>query len=101
MSDLTDLERRLAALEQRMDEEAGLRASQDRDLGTLSAAYAAQTHLMQALAITQSEHTEQIRRLREDITTRLDRHEVVLSQLRTGMGDLVGMLTTLIEGNGQ
>jgi len=60
MSELDELERRVAALEERVGMEAGLRASVDRDLADLGSKIRATHHLVQALAITQSEHTNKL-----------------------------------------
>ena len=110
---LEDHERRLTALEERVDHEAGLRASQDRDLGDMAAALRAQKDLLQALATTQSEHTEKLDRMERqqgaqhsllqslaiselqhtETLARLDR------QMRLqdgGMQKIIGMLDTLI-----
>ena len=53
-----NFEERLTALEERMDMESGLRASIDRDLSALAQGQRAMNHMLQALAITQSEHTQ-------------------------------------------
>lgn len=76
---MSDLERRVTELERRMDMESGLRASGDRDLADLTQRLRAQHHTIQALAITQSQHTEMLDRVHE----KLDR--------------IVAMLTRLIE----
>ena len=49
---LDDLEQRVAAIEERLQMEAGLRATGDRDLASTTAQPRAQTHLAQALSIT-------------------------------------------------
>ncbi len=56
-----NLEKRVAALEERVGMESGLRASADRDLSSISQTLSAQRHLIQALSITQSEHTDTLR----------------------------------------
>jgi len=63
VSEYEELAGRVAALEERLDQEAGLRASQDRDLSSIERTARAQQHLLQALALTQSEHNEKIDRL--------------------------------------
>lgn len=88
-SSLDDLARRVAALEQRMDQESGLRASQDRDLGDMAQSLRAQNNLIQALAITQSQHTE-----------RLDRIDGKLGELATASGTIVTMLERLLNEGG-
>ena len=57
-----NFEDRLAALEDRVEMESGLRASIDRDLGTIAQRQSAANHLLQALAITQAEHTQTLSR---------------------------------------
>jgi chromosome segregation ATPase len=58
-----DLDPRVQALEERMATQAGLRASQDRDLSDLQQDARSTKHLVQALALTQSEHTSQLARI--------------------------------------
>jgi chromosome segregation ATPase len=58
-----ELESRVTAVEERLDEQAELRASQDRDLANVGEALRAQSGLLKALAATQSEHTYQIGQL--------------------------------------
>lgn len=83
---LSKLEHDLAELKDQVAQEAGLRASMDSDVASLSGMYQAQRRMLQALADTQSEHTTQL--------TRLDaRTEVMTGQLNT----IVTMLTTLID----
>jgi hypothetical protein len=53
-------EARLTAIEDRLGMEAGLRASLDRDLSSIAQRQATANHLIQALAITQSQHTEEL-----------------------------------------
>lgn len=79
MSD--DLERRVAAVEARLDEmsaradmEAGLRAAQDRDLSSLETFVQATHSVVQAIGLTQSEHG---RVLREHTVT-LHEHSILL-----------------------
>ena len=62
---LADLQRRMAAVEERLHMEAGLRAGGDRELGDMSQTLHAQQHTIQALAITQSQHTKVLRRVEE------------------------------------
>lgn len=50
-------EERLRAVEERMDMESGLRASIDRDLSNLSLRLDSANTLIQAVALTQSQHT--------------------------------------------
>ncbi|MGQ0464784.1 MAG: hypothetical protein ACT4QG_05630 [Sporichthyaceae bacterium] len=53
---------RVDALETRMDMEAGLRASVDRDVSDHGDAIRATHHLVRALSITQGEHTRTLAR---------------------------------------
>jgi hypothetical protein len=86
MDRLDDLERRLAAVEQRLDIDAGLRASGDRDIADIKQTLRAKHHTIQALAITQSEHTG-----------KLDRLETGMGSVRTSLDQIVGMLDRLIQ----
>lgn len=101
---LAALAERVAALEDRLDQEAGLRASQDRDLSSLAAAQRAGTHLIQAVSITQSDHTRAL----EEHTAALARLEAgqdqlatSLAQLTAGQAQIVRMLTQLIDRDSQ
>ncbi|HEX2418675.1 MAG TPA: hypothetical protein VHJ83_11230 [Micromonosporaceae bacterium] len=90
MSSLEELERRIAAIEDRLNVESGLRASGDRDLADMAQTLRAQQHTIQALAITQSQHNE-----------KLDRHEASLSAALGKLDQIIGMLGRLLdEGNG-
>lgn len=69
-AELTQIRQRLERVEERLDtmqitidEQAGLRAMMDMDQATLTARFDAQDHLLRALAITQSEHGTQLRKL--------------------------------------
>ena len=110
---LEDLEQRVTVLEERMDEQAGLRASQDRGLSEMAATLKTNKDLLQALATTQSEHTQKLDRLdREMGELRGEMGQLFgemgqvrgeMGELRNGMGQvqngmqrIVGMLDTLI-----
>lgn len=93
---LEQLARRVAALEARLDQEAGLRASQDRDLSALADGQRAANHLLQALSITQSDHTRKF----EDHTRILEGHTRKLDELTAGQSLIVSMLQTLIDTTG-
>jgi hypothetical protein len=63
----------------------------DKDMGTLSAKFGVQERLIQAISLTQSDHTAVLRdhtALLRDHTTRLTRLEVGQEELRTKL-DLV------------
>lgn len=76
------IEARLTAIADRMGMEAGLRASIDRDLSALTQRQAAANHLIQALAITHGQHTE-------ELTT----HTELLLSAHTKLDLLVTMLS--------
>jgi hypothetical protein len=93
MSEYDALERRIAAIESRLDMEAGLRASMDRDLADVKVWTHQNTRMLQAVERTQSEHTETLR----EQTERLDAIEGSLTEVRTGVNRIVIMLDRLIE----
>lgn len=91
MGSLEELERRIAAVEERLSIESGLRASGDRDLADMAQTLRAQQHTIQALAITQSQHNE-----------KLDRHEASLTAAHGKLDQIIAMLGRLLdEGSGQ
>jgi hypothetical protein len=77
MASLDELAGRVAALEERLGVESGLRASMDGDLSSINAKLAAQHHLIQALSITQGEHTGEFAKL----NTKLDHIVLLLERL--------------------
>ena len=97
-----NLEGRLAELEDRVQLEAGLRASIDRDLSTIATRQSAANHLLQALAITQAEHTatlsthsETLGRLTTTVgqhTATLDQHTATLGQHTAKLDQIIGLL---------
>ncbi|MEV0898420.1 hypothetical protein [Actinoplanes sp. NPDC049802] len=101
----------MTALEDRMDEQERLRASQDQDLSDIGEKLRVQGELMKALAITQSEHTATLSKH----TAILDRHTAMhrehatalamlqldMGTVKDGMRQIVGMLDRLIEQDGQ
>jgi hypothetical protein len=98
MSSLDELERRIAAIEERLNVESGLRASGDRDLADMAQTLRAQQHTIQALAITQSQHNEKLDRHEE----KLDRHEASLTAAHGKLDQIITMLGRLLdEGEGQ
>lgn len=86
MSGIEELERRLAALERKVAEEAGLRAAVDRDQSDHGASIKATHHLVQALAITQSDQTMRMERLEGKIDALTDASTRILMLLRTLVG---------------
>ena len=111
---LEDHERRITVLEERMDQEAGLRASQDRDLAAIAEGVRAQDRLLKALAKTQSEHTQtlaqhtqtlnehtqilaQHTQILDEHTQTLNEHTHALAEVKGGVTQIIGMLDTLIQ----
>ena len=86
MSDFAELAGRLAALEERVGQGEGLRASQDRDLSDLAATYRAQHHTLQALALTASEYHMSLSEIRRDI-----------AQIRAGMATLADGMARVVD----
>jgi hypothetical protein len=84
------LEDRVKAIEERLSMESGLRAAGDRDLSDLGATVRAQHHLVQALSITQGQHTEALRQLNETVEQVRRDHGAKLDQI-------VRLLDQLIE----
>jgi hypothetical protein len=80
-------EERLAALEARVGTEASLRAAVDHDLGTLSERQRAANHLIQALSITQGEHTETLARHTELLTSAHSKLDLIIELLRGQMSE--------------
>lgn len=90
---MSSLEDRVTALEERLGMESGLRASTDRDLGDMAASMRAQRHLIQALSITQGEHTNVLERH----TEMLARLEADVTELKGGVAHIVALLERLID----
>lgn len=78
------LEERVAELERRLGEEARLRASVDGDLANVTTSMRAMRHLVQAVSITQGEHT-----------STLLHHSELLLRLHSGVTQIIGMLDDL------
>lgn len=87
------LEERVRAIEERLNMESGLRAAGDRDLSDLNATVRAQHHLIQALSITQGQHTESLRQLSEAVEQIKRDHGVKLDQI-------IGLLGRLLDQGG-
>jgi len=84
---LDALEARVSAIEERLGQEAGPRASQDRDLATIGQRVNATNHLVQALSITQAEHTATLAEHAGFLASahdKLDRIVVLLRRLSEG-----------------
>lgn len=89
MSSIEELERRLAALETKVAEEAELRAAVDRDQSELGSKIRATHHLVQALAITQSEQTETLEAIQRTMRTKFDEHGRLLKRIIDMLGKLI------------
>jgi hypothetical protein len=77
---------RLGTLETKVETEAHLRAAMDKDMGTLSAKFGVQEKLIQAISLTQSDHTKRLTRLevgQEELQTKLDRVHVGVEAIHT------------------
>ncbi len=86
-----NLEDRVRAIEEQLGMESGLRAAGDRDLADLGATVRAQHHLVQALSITQGQHTEALRQLTESVDRIRKDHSAKLDEI-------VGLLSRLVDG---
>jgi chromosome segregation ATPase len=86
-----DNEKRLAALELKVAEEARLRAIMDRDQSDLTSKITANTRLLQAVGTTQGEHSRMLTRL-ESRTARVegkvDRLQTDVAVLKTDVAVL-------------
>jgi hypothetical protein len=95
VASIEELEQRLAAVEARLGMEAGLRASPDRDLASLAANQRAANHLLQALSITQSEHTQTLAGHTQTLaehTRLLNAHTEMLNALDQGIKEILRRL---------
>jgi hypothetical protein len=80
------IDSRLGTLEAKVETEAPLRAVMDKDMGTLSAKFGVQERLIQAISVTQSDHTTRLTRLeagQEELRTKLDRVHVGVEAIHT------------------
>jgi tetrahydromethanopterin S-methyltransferase subunit G len=92
---LDTMERRMNSLESRVNSEASLRAMMDLDQATLTTRLDAQDNLLRALAVTQSEHTSQLRRLDERLTgvdERLTGVNGTVTRVETGVQAILQLL---------
>ena len=102
-SELEDVQQQqLAALAGRVDGIEGLRAMMDRDLADLKQRMDAQDLLLQALHVTQSNHTQRLTRIEDS----LGRVDTALSRVETGfrgkLDTIVAMLDRIVPpGEGQ
>ncbi len=110
--DMTEaLERRVSAIEQRQQVievrqeviqgqqqlEAALRAATDRDLSDLTQSVRAQHLLVQALSITQSQHTTALRRIEDTQQAQGEAIETLRRDHGAKLNQIVTLLTGLIE----
>lgn len=86
--DLDDIRARVAALEQRLEGESGLRAMMDLDQATLTVRLDAQDNLMRALNITQSDHTARLTRLEEGQR----RQAEAIGRVEAGIREILALL---------
>jgi hypothetical protein len=80
------IESRLSMVETKVETEAHLRVAMDEDMGTLSAKFGVQEKLIQAISLTQSDHTKRLTRLevgQEELQTKLDRVHVGVEAIHT------------------
>ena len=94
-SELEDVQQQLAALAGRVDGIEGLRTMMDRDLADLKQRMDAQDLLLQALHVTQSNHTQRLTRI-EDSLGRVE------ADFRGNLDTIVVMLDRIVPpGEGQ
>lgn len=86
--ELDDIRERLAALEQRLESESGLRAMMDLDQATLTTRLDAQDNLLRALSITQSDHTSRLTRVEESQRNMAE----ALVRVEAGIRDILALL---------
>jgi archaellum component FlaC len=103
MSELEDIRQQLAALTGRVDGIEGLRAMMDRDLADLKQRMDAQDLLLQALHVTQSNHTQRLTRIEESlgrVDEALGQVDEALGQVDEALGrvetDFRGKLDTIV-----
>jgi len=100
MSELEDLRQQLAALTARVDSIEGLRAMMDRDLADIKQRMDAQDHLLQALHITQANHTQRLTRIEDQLTRveeRLTRVEETLGRLDADFRGKLDMIVAMLD----
>jgi archaellum component FlaC len=103
MSELQEIRQQLAALNGRVDGIEGLRAMMDRDLADLKQRMDAQDLLLQALHVTQSNHTQRLTRIEESlgrVDEALGRVDEALGRVDEALGrvetDFRGKLDTIV-----
>jgi chromosome segregation ATPase len=83
---------RLATLEVKVEAEARMRAAMDHDISDIKIEQRAQRGLLQAVAITLSEHSAQLTSINEELTVVKDR----LGNLEQGQGNIQVGVQTII-----
>ena len=99
-SELEEVRHQLAALSARVDAVEGLRAMMDRDLADIKQRMDAQDHLLQALHITQANHTQRLTRIEEQLTRveeRLTRVEQALGRLDADFRGKLDVIVTMLD----
>ena len=92
-------EKRLAALELKVGEEARLRAIMDKDQSDLAVKIDANTGLIQALRDTQKDHTRMLTRMETDVAglkTDVAGLKTDVAELKVGVRVIVGKLDQII-----
>jgi len=95
---LEDLDQRLTAVEERLDEQSGLRASQDRDLSDIAEGVRTHRKSIQALRKTQAEHTQKLDHLTgrvDQLTSRVNRLFLNIDQIDRKADHLTGRVDQL------
>jgi succinate dehydrogenase/fumarate reductase flavoprotein subunit len=90
---------RLTTLEETVQAEATLRAAMDRDVSDIRIEQRAQRGLLQAIAITQSDHTMRL----AEHSQALSEHTQALGEVRAGVQTIISMLdrSTGTDGGGR
>ena len=89
---------------EKSDQHEGLLGSMDEDLTKIQVEFRAQRGMLQALHLTQAEHTTALRELRTgQDELRLGRDELRLGQAKAlaGVQTIIGLLGRDIEGDGE
>jgi hypothetical protein len=86
--ELDDIRERLAALENRLESESGLREMMDLGQASLTVRLDAQDNLLRALSITQSDHTSRLTRLEEGQRRLVE----AVGRVEAGIRDILALL---------
>jgi septal ring factor EnvC (AmiA/AmiB activator) len=90
---MASLEERVAALEERLGVVEEVGTSMDEDQRAMAAQVKATNLLVQALSITQSEHTRALTKIQETV----DKHTGELTEIREGQSAILVLLNELIR----